>query len=64
MGNVVSGVNPQPRGLSSAIDSGMMSVLGEQAARPVDYPKYDKSGVGLARPKREAEEGDKSGVLS
>ena len=60
MGNSTSNTHPQPSGISSALDSGMMSMLGQPAAKPYDPPKYDKSGVGLARARRGAEEGETS----
>lgn len=57
MGNTTSDLHTQTTGMSSALDSGMMSVLGKQAAKPYEPPKYDKSGVGLVRAKRGIDEG-------
>ncbi len=60
MGNTTS--NTHSMTMSTALDSGMMSVLGEKAAQPQPPPKYEKSGLvvsshGLGRTKRGIDEG-------
>ena len=53
MGNTASNANEGT--ISSAIDSGMKKLLGDNAAIPKQPPKYDNTG--LSRPKRGIEEG-------